>query len=119
MRIGVASGLGNVSTLMNEIRAAKAKGQEPPYHFVEVMACPGGCVGGGGQPYRSTNRIRLQRAKGLYKEDEGMERRESHNNPSITRLYKEFLGEPNSPKAHKLLHTSYIARPLDLGKIKK
>ncbi len=119
VRIGVASGLGNVSTLMNEIRAAKAKGQEPPYHFVEVMACPGGCVGGGGQPYRSTNRIRLQRAKGLYKEDEGMERRESHNNPSITRLYKEFLGEPNSPKAHKLLHTSYIARPLDLRKIKK
>jgi NADH-quinone oxidoreductase subunit G len=84
------------------------------YHFVEVMACRGGCVGGGGQPYRSTNRVRMQRAKGLYAEDLHMERRESHNNPSIQKVYREFLGEPNSPKARKLLHTSYIARPISL-----
>lgn len=116
IRIAVASGLGNVTKVMNQIRTAKEKGLETPYHFIEVMACRGGCVGGGGQPYRSTNRVRLARAKGLYKEDEGMERRESHNNPSIQKLYKEYLGKPNSHKAHKLLHTSYIARPLDLIK---
>ena len=116
IRIAVASGLGNVTKVMNQIRTAKEKGLETPYHFIEVMACRGGCVGGGGQPYRSTNRVRLARAKGLYKEDEGMARRESHNNPSIQKLYKEYLGKPNSHKAHKLLHTSYIARPLDLIK---
>ncbi len=116
IRIAVASGLGNVAKVMNEIRAAKAKGAEPPYHFIEVMACRGGCVGGGGQPYRSTNRVRLARAKGLYKEDEGMQHRESHNNPSIQKLYKEYLGKPNSEKAKKLLHTSYKARPLSLKK---
>lgn len=114
IRIAVASGLGNVAKVMNEIRSAKAKGEETPYHFVEVMACRGGCVGGGGQPYRSTNKTRLLRAKGLYKEDEHMQHRESHNNPSIQKLYKEFLGKPNSAKAKKLLHTKYIARPMKL-----
>ncbi|MDD4790499.1 MAG: [FeFe] hydrogenase, group A, partial [Candidatus Cloacimonetes bacterium] len=116
IRIGVASGLGNVSKLMNEIREAKMAGKEPPYHFVEVMACTGGCVGGGGQPYRSTNRVRMARAKGLYKEDEHSERRESHNNVSIQNLYKEYLGAPNSDIAKKLLHTKYIARPMKLRK---
>lgn len=116
IRIGVASGLGNVSKLMDEIRAAKVAGEEPPYHFVEVMACTGGCVGGGGQPYRSTNRVRLARAKGLYKEDDHAERRESHNNQSIQNLYKEYLGAPNSEKAKKLLHTSYLARPMKISK---
>ncbi|MDZ4122161.1 MAG: [FeFe] hydrogenase, group A, partial [Candidatus Cloacimonadaceae bacterium] len=116
IRIAVASGLGNVAKVMDQIRSAKEKGEEPPYHFVEVMACRGGCVGGGGQPYRSTNQVRLQRAKGLYKEDENMKHRESHNNPSIKKLYKEFLGKPNSEKAHKLLHTKYIARPMKLTK---
>ncbi|MDD4278008.1 MAG: iron hydrogenase small subunit, partial [Candidatus Cloacimonetes bacterium] len=114
IRIGVASGLGNVSTLMNEIRDAQKAGKEPPYHFVEVMACTGGCVGGGGQPYRSTNSVRQARAKGLYKEDEGSELRESHNNPSIQKLYKAYLDAPNSPKAKRLLHTSYIARPMKI-----
>jgi len=114
VRIGVASGLGNVNKLMEEIRSAKEKGKEPPYHFVEVMACNGGCVGGGGQPYRSTNKIRMARAKGLYKEDEHSSRRESHNNQSIQNLYKEYLGKPNSDKAKKLLHTSYIARPMKI-----
>ncbi len=114
IRIAVASGLGNVAKVMDEIRDAKEKGQEPPYHFIEVMACRGGCVGGGGQPYRSTNRVRLARAKGLYKEDDGMKHRESHNNPSIKKIYKEFLGAPNSAKAKKLLHTSYLARPITL-----
>lgn len=115
IRIGVASGLGNVSKMMNEVRDAKLAGKEPPYHFIEVMACRGGCVGGGGQPYKSTNRVRMQRAKGLYKEDEELTRRESHNNQSIKKIYKEFLGKPNSEKAHHLLHTKYIARPIVLG----
>jgi len=119
IRIGVASGLGNVTKLMNEIRDALLAGKEPPYHFVEVMACRGGCVGGGGQPYRSTNRVRAQRAKGLYKEDEELTRRESHNNPSIQKIYQDFLGQPNSAKAKKYLHTSYIARPLVLGQPKQ
>lgn len=116
IRIGVASGLGNVNKLMEEIRKAKNANEEPPYHFVEVMACTGGCVGGGGQPYRSTNRVRLARAKGLYKEDDHSQRRESHNNESIQNLYKEYLGAPNSEKAKKLLHTSYIARPMKIVK---
>ncbi len=114
IRIAVASGLGNVVKVMNQVRKAREAGAEPPYHFIEVMACRGGCVGGGGQPYRSTNRIRLARAKGLYKEDEGMQHRESHNNPSIQKLYKEYLDKPLSAKAHKLLHTSYIARPMEI-----
>jgi len=118
IRIAVASGLGNVCKVMDEVREALAKGAEPPYHFIEVMACRGGCVGGGGQPYRSTNKVRLLRAKGLYKEDEHLTHRESHNNPSIQQLYKEYLGKPNSPKALKLLHTSYIARPMRVCKNK-
>lgn len=112
VRIAVASGLGNVSKLMDELREAKDKGKEIPYHFIEVMACRGGCVGGGGQPYGTTNQIRLQRAKGLYKEDEGLTIRHSHHNPSIIKLYKEFLEKPNSHIAHKLLHTTYIPRPV-------
>lgn len=119
IRIAVASGLANVQKLLEEVRAAKLAGAEPPYHFIEVMACLGGCVGGGGQPYRSTASVRIARAKGLYKEDTGMAHRESHNNPSIQKLYKEFLGNPLSPKAKKLLHTSYIARPMEMRKIDK
>jgi iron only hydrogenase large subunit-like protein len=118
IRIAVASGLANVQKLMDEIRAAKAEEKEPPYHFIEVMACRGGCVGGGGQPYSSTAKVRIARAKGLYKEDIGMLHRESHNNPSIQKLYKEYLGAPLSAKAKKLLHTSYKARPMQMRKLK-
>ncbi len=114
VKIGVASGLGNVSILMEEIKDAEAKGLPAPYHFIEVMACRGGCVGGGGQPYGTTNQIRLQRAKGLYKEDEHMTLRHSHHNPSIKKIYEDFLEKPNSHIAHKLLHTTYIPRPVKL-----
>lgn len=117
IRIAVASGLANVKKLLEEVRAAKAKGIEPPYHFIEVMACRGGCVGGGGQPYRSTAKVRIARAKGLYKEDKELVHRESHNNPSIQKLYKEYLDKPLSPKAKKLLHTSYISRPMQMRKV--
>ncbi|MCK9330541.1 MAG: NADH-dependent [FeFe] hydrogenase, group A6 [Candidatus Cloacimonetes bacterium] len=112
LRIAVASGLANVAELLDEVRKAKKEGKELPYHFIEVMACRGGCVGGGGQPYVSTNVIRNQRAQGLYQEDSELKYKHSHHNPSIKQVYDEFLEKPNSEKAHHLLHTSYIARPI-------
>lgn len=110
IRIAVASGLGNVKVILDAVREAKEKGEETPYHFIEVMACRGGCVGGGGQPYGSTNQVRKRRAEGLYQEDEALVIRQSHNNKSIQALYAEFLEQPNGKKAHKLLHTHYVDR---------
>jgi NADH-quinone oxidoreductase subunit G len=112
LKIAVASGLSNVAHILDQVREDKKAGRELTYHFIEVMACRNGCVGGGGQPYGGTNKIRHQRALGLYTEDEGLKFRHSHHNPSINQLYAEFLEHPNSHKAHKLLHTSYIARPV-------
>jgi len=96
--------------LMEMIKAGEAD-----YHFIEIMGCDGGCVNGGGQPHVSaTDRvgidIRLERANALYREDESLAIRKSHKNPSITRLYEEFLGEPNSHTAHEILHTHYAGR---------
>lgn len=112
VRIAVAHGLANVEYVMNRVREAKEKNEEMPYHFIEVMACPGGCVGGGGQPYGVTNELRQKRAKGLYTEDELAVMRYSHENPQVMKLYKDFLGQPLGEKAHHLLHTSYAPRPL-------
>ncbi len=111
VRIAVAHGLGNVETVIKKIREAKAKGEPLPYHFVEVMACPGGCVGGGGQPYGVTDELRLKRAKGLYSEDTAGIWRNSHDNPYIQELYRDFLDKPLSEKSHHLLHTHYKSRP--------
>jgi NADH-quinone oxidoreductase subunit G len=111
IRIAVAHGLANVEQVLDKIREAKAAGEEPPYHFVEVMACPGGCVGGGGQPYGATNELRIKRAAGLYSEDHGDQLRCSHHNPYIKQLYDEFLGTPASHKAEQLLHTGYQVLP--------
>jgi iron-only hydrogenase group A len=85
------------------------------YHFIEIMACPGGCVNGGGQPYvsaevRNSINVKEERAKALYEEDKKMPLRKSHKNPEIIALYEEYLGEPNSHKAHELLHTHYSAK---------
>ncbi len=96
--------------IMDMIRAGEAD-----YHFIEIMGCDGGCVNGGGQPHVSAGArigidIRLERAKALYNEDASLAIRKSHQNPSITRLYEEFLGEPNSHKAHEVLHTHYKGR---------
>ena len=96
--------------IMDMVRAGEAD-----YHFIEIMGCDGGCVNGGGQPHVSAGDrvgidIRLERAKALYSEDASLEIRKSHKNPSITRLYEEFLGEPNSHKAHEVLHTHYKGR---------
>jgi iron-only hydrogenase group A len=111
VRLAIAHGLGNVEYVMKKVRDAKAKGQELPYHFIEVMACPGGCVGGGGQPYMVTDEIRLKRAAALYQNDLDKQIRSSHQNPYVKRLYEEFLEKPLGEKAEKLLHTTYKARP--------
>jgi NADH-quinone oxidoreductase subunit G len=114
IRIAVAHQMGNIADVLNRIREARSAGKETPYHFVEVMACRGGCIGGGGQPYGCTDEIRRQRTEGIYTDDEKSTRRCSHQNPFIQQVYKEFLGEPNGHKAHELLHTKYEERPLYL-----
>jgi NADH-quinone oxidoreductase subunit G len=115
IRIAVAHGMVNIEMVLNEIRAAKAagkKGLDLPYHFIEVMACRGGCVGGGGQPHGATDEIRAKRTAGIYKDDEISTFRCSHKNPDIMAAYKDFLGEPNSHKSHELLHRKYQKRPV-------
>ena len=112
IRIAIAHQMGNIEAVLEKIRAARDAGKEPPYHFVEVMACRGGCIGGGGQPYGCTDEIRKQRSTGLYNDDEKSQFRCSHQNPFIGQVYKEFLGEPNGHKAHELLHTKYVELPL-------
>lgn len=109
LRAAVAHGLGNARKLMEAVR----NGEE--FHFIEIMACPGGCVNGGGQPLQLSDvrnwvDIRAERAKGLYTEDRASFIRKAHNNPSIKKLYKEYLGMAGGTKAHELLHTHYTER---------
>jgi len=112
IRIAVAHQMGNIAAVLDKIRSARDSGKETPYHFVEVMACRGGCIGGGGQPYGCTDEIRKKRTEGIYSDDEKSQYRCSHHNPFINQVYKEFLGEPNGHKAHELLHTKYVELPL-------
>ncbi|GIX02754.1 MAG: hypothetical protein KatS3mg112_1691 [Thermogutta sp.] len=105
LRVAVAHGLANAERLIRAIE----KG-EREYHFVEVMACPGGCIGGGGQPRYTDNRVRLARIAALKKEDEHKAIRKSHLNPQIQQLYAEFLGQPLGEMSHRLLHTHYFTR---------
>ena len=110
VKVAVASGLANAREILEKIRRGEAD-----YHFIEILACPGGCVNGGGQPQvpaevRNFQDIRALRAKVLYQNDAQKALRKSHENPSIQKLYAEYLGEPGSHKAHKILHTSYIKR---------
>ena len=116
VKVAVASGMKNAKVLLDEIRAGKS-----PYHFIEIMGCPGGCVAGGGQPFvkpcflpneedNILDTYKEKRANALYSEDEGRPIRVSHKNPQIIELYEKFLGEPNSHKAHELLHTHYVER---------
>lgn len=105
VRVAVTSGLAGAKRLMREV----ANGTSP-YHFIEVMGCPGGCISGGGQP-RPTNRsVREARMRAIYEEDAGKEKRKSHENPFIVQLYKEYLGEPLGHQSHRLLHTHYTRR---------
>ena len=112
VRIAVAHGIGNVQALLNKVKQAKEKGEETPYHFIEVMACTGGCVGGGGQPLGVTDEIRKARAAGLQQDDAKSKQRCSHQNPDIKKLYDEFLEKPLSTRSHHLLHTHYQGRKL-------
>ena len=95
---------------MIELRAGKS-----PYHAIEVMACPGGCIGGGGLPLHHGDSARIKaRATALYSEDTEKNFRKSHENPYIISLYEEFLGKPMSEKAHHLLHTCYFNRGIEI-----
>ncbi|OIR01835.1 NADP-reducing hydrogenase subunit HndC [mine drainage metagenome] len=112
VRLAVAHGLANVEAVLERVREARRAGRETPYHFIEVMACPGGCIGGGGQPYGVDDARRRLRMAGLYQDDRDRAVRFSHENPEVVRLYAEFLGKPLAGRAHQLLHTRYTARPL-------
>ena len=116
VNVAIAHGMKNAKVLLDEIREGKSK-----YHFIEVMGCPGGCIAGGGQPIiRSCflpnedddilDTYKEKRANALYSEDERQTLRQSHKNPQVQKLYEDFLGKPNSHKAHELLHTTYEAR---------
>lgn len=107
VKVAVASGLSNARKLMDLIMEGKAD-----YHFIEIMCCPGGCIGGGGQPIPTTDEIRLKRIEAIYREDEGLPMRKSHQNPAVIALYNEFLGEPLGHMSHKLLHTKYKKRSI-------
>lgn len=108
VRIAVVHQIKNVDAVVEQIRSDLAAGKEPTWHFIEVMACRGGCIGGGGQPYGVTDEVRAERTKALYTDDEKCTIRQSHNNPEIAAIYKDFLGEPLGHKSHELLHTSYV-----------
>ena len=112
IKVAVAHGMAHVQSIMEEVRVAREKGQEIPYHFIEVMACRGGCVAGGGQPYNTDDKVRAKRIAALYTDDEISEVRCSHQNPEITEIYEKFLQKPLSHKSHELLHTKYQPRPL-------
>ncbi|MBE7020501.1 MAG: 4Fe-4S dicluster domain-containing protein [Ruminococcaceae bacterium] len=116
INVAIAHGMKNAKVLLDEIREGKSK-----YHFIEIMGCPGGCIAGGGQPFVRPcflpnedddilDTYKEKRAKALYSEDERLVLRQSHNNPQVKALYDEFLGKPNSHKAHELLHTTYKKR---------
>ncbi len=105
LKVAIAHGLVNANRVMADVREGLS-----PYHFVEIMACPGGCIGGGGQPVPTSLEIRRNRTNAIYEEDEHMILRKSHDNPDVIAIYKEFLGRPNSHKAHELLHTHYVER---------
>ncbi len=105
VKVAVAHGLSNARKVIERIRSGEAE-----YHFVEVMTCPGGCIGGGGQPRITTNEVRQARINAIYKEDEGKQLRKSHDNPEIKKIYEEFLGAPLGEKSHHLLHTHYSER---------
>jgi NADP-reducing hydrogenase subunit HndD len=110
IKAAVAHGLGNARKIMDKVRAGEAD-----YQFIEIMACPGGCVCGGGQPIqpasvRSDMDLRVERAKALYQEDQNLTLRRSHQNPKVLKMYEEYFETPGGEKAHKLLHTHYVAR---------
>lgn len=112
VNVAVAHGLANARKILDKVKSGEAD-----YHFIEIMCCPGGCVGGGGQPILSAEErwevdYREERANAIYEVDRNMKLRKSHENPAVQTLYKEYLGEPLGEKSHKLLHTHYTKRDL-------
>ncbi|MBQ9777741.1 MAG: iron hydrogenase small subunit, partial [Clostridia bacterium] len=112
VKVAVASGTKNAKELLNKVKSGEIDVQ-----FIEIMACPGGCVNGGGQPYqpasvRNSIDLRAVRAAVLYHADANMDLRKSQDSAEVTKLYKEYFGEPNSHKAHEILHTTYVKRGL-------
>jgi len=105
VRVAVAHGLGNARKLLDRVKSGEAS-----YEFIEIMACPGGCIGGGGQPIGTNTERRLERIDGIYEADRELPLRKSHENPAVKALYEEFLGEPLGEKSHELLHTHYTPR---------
>lgn len=106
VNVAVSSGLGNARKLLEKVQKGECN-----YHIIEIMACPGGCINGGGQPYIHADTDILQkRMKGIYNIDRDCETRKSHDNPYIQKLYREFLGHPGGEKSHKLLHTEYYKK---------
>lgn len=106
IRIGVAHGLGNARKLLESIQKGESK-----YHAIEIMACPGGCIDGGGQPYHFGNlEVVKKRMEAIYKEDRNKKIRKSHENPAVLKMYEEYIGEIGGEKAHRLLHTHYTKR---------
>lgn len=103
VKVAVASSLGNAQKVIDMVKAGEAE-----FHFIEVMTCPGGCIGGGGQPRFTTNEVRQKRMDAIYREDEGRAIRKSHENPAVITLYEEFLGAPCGEVSHHLLHTKYF-----------
>ncbi len=110
VRVAVVHQIKYVNAVVEQVRKDLAEGKEPTWHFIEVMACRGGCVGGGGQPYGVTDELRKKRAAALYGDDEKSTIRQSHNNPEIKKIYDEFFEKPLSEKSEKYLHTSYEER---------
>jgi iron-only hydrogenase group A len=107
LKVAVAHGLSNAKKIIERVKNGGGD-----YHFIEIMTCPGGCIGGGGQPRLTSNEVRLARIKAIYKEDEGKKLRKSHENPEVAQLYEQFLGKPLGHLSHSLLHTSYVERGL-------
>ncbi|MGE5479417.1 MAG: NADH-dependent [FeFe] hydrogenase, group A6 [Chloroflexota bacterium] len=105
VKVGVAHGLSNARAIIERIKQGEV------FHFIEVMTCPGGCIGGGGQPRFTTDEIRKKRIAAIYAEDEGKQLRKSHENPAVQQIYKDFLTQPLGEKSHHLLHTHYKPKP--------
>jgi len=111
LKVAVAHTLKNARVLLEQIQAGTS-----PYHFIEIMTCPGGCIGGGGQPIPTNAEVRQRRMAAIYEEDDSKQIRKSHENPHVKKLYDEFLKEPLGEKSEELLHTHYAARHLKSGK---
>ena len=115
VKVAVVHGMANAKSLLDQIREDKKAGRKSDVDFVEIMACRGGCIAGGGQPYGTDDDVRSERIDGLYEDDEKSVKRCSHQNPSIQKLYSDYLGAPLSEKAHHLLHTEYKETPVYKG----